>query len=60
MTEGYSTAPQCVPSRGGLLTGQYQNRFGLEVTPIEERIDRLEKAVFGNVKNRPVTTGRNP
>lgn len=30
MTNGYVTAPQCVPSRGGLLTGRYQNRFGLE------------------------------
>ena len=27
---GYSTAPQCVPSRGGLLTGRFQSRFGLE------------------------------
>jgi len=30
MTSGYVTAPQCVPSRAGLLTGRYQNRFGLE------------------------------
>ena len=27
---GYTTAPQCVPSRAGLLTGKSQNRFGLE------------------------------
>ena len=27
---GYCTAPQCVPSRGGLLIGKSQNRFGLE------------------------------
>lgn len=27
---GYSTAPQCVPSRGGLLTGRFQSKFGLE------------------------------
>ena len=27
---GYSTAPQCVPSRGGLMIGKSQNRFGLE------------------------------
>lgn len=33
MTDGYSTAPQCVPSRGGLITGRYQNRFGLESNP---------------------------
>ena len=30
MTSGYVTAPQCVPSRAGLLTGQYQTRFGLD------------------------------
>jgi uncharacterized sulfatase len=30
MTDGYITAPQCVPSRGGLMTGRYQNEFGLE------------------------------
>ncbi len=29
-TNGYVTAPQCVPSRAGLLTGVYQGRFGLE------------------------------
>jgi uncharacterized sulfatase len=30
MTNGYVTAPQCVPSRAGLLTGKSQNRFGVE------------------------------
>ena len=30
MTNGYVTAPQCVPSRAGLMTGQYQPKFGLE------------------------------
>lgn len=27
---GYVTAPQCVPSRAGALTGRYQQRFGVE------------------------------
>ena len=30
MTAGYVTAPQCGPSRAGLISGQYQNRFGME------------------------------
>lgn len=30
---GYSTAPVCGPSRAGLMTGKYQNRFGFEDNP---------------------------
>ncbi len=29
-TNGYSTAPQCVPSRGGLMVGKFQGRFNLD------------------------------
>jgi arylsulfatase A-like enzyme len=32
-TAGYVTAPQCSPSRAGLLSGQYQQRFGHEGNP---------------------------
>jgi arylsulfatase A-like enzyme len=30
MTAGYVTAPQCVPSRAGLLAGRYQQKFGVD------------------------------
>jgi len=29
-TQGYVSAPQCVPSRAGAITGRYQQRFGVE------------------------------
>ncbi len=30
IVNGYVSAPQCVPSRAGVLTGRYQQRFGVE------------------------------
>ncbi len=41
MTNGYVTAPQCVPSRGGLLSGQYQNKLGLESNNAAKEPDGL-------------------
>jgi len=32
-TNGYTTCPVCAPTRAGLLTGRYQNRFGFEDNP---------------------------
>ncbi|MBI2843256.1 MAG: sulfatase-like hydrolase/transferase [Armatimonadetes bacterium] len=34
-TDGYVTCPVCSPSRAGLLTGRYQQRFGHEYNPWE-------------------------
>jgi uncharacterized sulfatase len=51
MTDGYVTAPQCVPSRGGLLSGQYQNRFGLESNPELRNADVMKR--FAALENLP-------
>jgi uncharacterized sulfatase len=52
-TRGYVSAPQCVPSRAGVLTGRYQQRFGVEDNqkgplPLEELTiaERLKPAGY--------------
>lgn len=62
MTDGYVTAPQCVPSRGGLISGQYQNRFGLESNPqngdpdVMSRFGRLQ-TIAERLKTAGYATG---
>ncbi|TWT33421.1 sulfatase family protein [Blastopirellula retiformator] len=38
---GYVTHPYCSPSRAGLLSGRYQQRFGHECNPNGKEIDDL-------------------
>jgi arylsulfatase A-like enzyme len=48
-TEGYISSPICAPSRAGLLTGRYQQRFGFEYQPHDRYPrNRLEMFVYGN------------
>src|SRR4249920_1064615 len=32
-TNGYVSCPVCAPTRAGIMTGRYQQRFGLEFNP---------------------------
>lgn len=46
-TEGYISSPICAPSRAGLLTGRYQQRFGFEYQPHDRYPrNRLEMLVY--------------
>ena len=67
-TDGYVTAPQCSPSRAGLLTGRDQNRFGFTANgqgplPADELTiaNRLSSAgyVTGMVGKWHLDVGRN-
>ena len=40
-TNGYATHPFCSPSRAGLLTGRYQQRFGHENNPADDALNPL-------------------
>ncbi|NNE91187.1 MAG: sulfatase-like hydrolase/transferase [Verrucomicrobiales bacterium] len=57
-TNGYSTAPQCIPSRGGLLTGKFQNRFGLESNGLPLDGFNAEKTIAERLKTAGYTTGQ--
>ena len=37
-TNGYVSCPICAPTRAGLMTGRYQQRFGFETNPGPEAI----------------------
>ncbi|NQU43502.1 sulfatase-like hydrolase/transferase [bacterium] len=69
-TDGYVTAPVCGPSRYGLLTGAYQQRFGiqtnkdawaklpgLEETPENNRIPASQKIISEPMESAGYATG---
>lgn len=48
-TEAYVSAPICSPSRAGLLTGRYQQRFGYEFQPVNRYLgNRFERLVVNH------------
>jgi arylsulfatase A-like enzyme len=53
-TSGYVTAPQCSPSRAGLISGRYQQRFGLEMNVLDDPTFGLPSGIdtFGNYMRR--------
>lgn len=63
-TNGYATGPYCSPSRAGLITGRYQQRFGHEFNPGPHLEDRpamglaLEQRTIGDLlRNEGYATG---
>lgn len=57
-TNGYSSAPQCIPSRAGLMTGKYQNRFGVEANGKELAGFDKELTVAERLKKVGYTTAQ--
>ncbi|WP_309706838.1 sulfatase-like hydrolase/transferase [Armatimonas sp.] len=55
-TRGYVTAPQCVPSRAGLLTGRYQQRFGVDDN-LKGPLPLSEQTLAERLKDAGYTTG---
>jgi arylsulfatase A-like enzyme len=61
-TNGYVTCPLCSPSRAGMLTGRYQNRFGHEANPGPKApanfgLPREQKTIANYMKDAGYVTG---
>ncbi|WP_159020668.1 sulfatase [Algibacter sp. L3A6] len=57
MESGYSTAPQCQPSRAGLMTGRFQSRFGFEMNGDSLNGFKSETTIGERLKSVGYTTG---
>ena len=58
-TAGYVSGPYCSPTRAGLLTGRYQQRFGHEFNPrsTENGLPLSETTLADRLKNSGYATG---
>ncbi|ODA28563.1 sulfatase [Planctopirus hydrillae] len=58
-TSGYVTGPYCSPTRAGLLTGRYQQRFGHEFNPAGANtgLPLKEVTIADRLKQAGYTTG---
>jgi len=58
-TNGYISAPQCSPTRAGLLTGRYQQRFGHEYNsaPLDSGLSLKETTLADRLKAAGYKTG---
>jgi uncharacterized sulfatase len=57
-TDGYSSAPQCVPSRAGLMTGKYQNRINVPANGSDLTTFNKELTVAEHLKRAGYVTGQ--
>lgn len=57
-TDAHVSATVCAPSRAGLLTGKYQQRFGFEcnIPPKDQGIDTNEKTIASYLKKQGYNT----
>ncbi|WP_139959660.1 sulfatase family protein [Flavicella sediminum] len=57
MESGYSTAPQCIPSRAGILIGRFQSKFGLELNADSKEGFNAQITIGDRLKTAGYTTG---